>query len=74
MKFRCENEAVQRAVAIIESLIEVTVKNDAHEMTEQLREVRLLLIEFQNGFRIDSTVIQTGLSLVKYIIEVLHNS
>ncbi len=73
MTTNCNHEAVQRAVAIIENMIEVTVKNEEHEMTEQLTKAKLILTSSQQRLQLPLKEISNGLSIVKYIVEILSN-
>lgn len=73
MTTSCSHEAVERAVAIIENLIEVTVKNDEHEMTEQLTKAKLILTQSQQKQKLPLKEVSEGLSIVKCIVEILSN-
>ncbi|EKO3370785.1 hypothetical protein ORG55_000132 [Vibrio fluvialis] len=71
MKSKDSREAVLRAVTIVENLIEVTVKNEEDEMTEQLREAKELLLSSLEGNSFDVLSYKNALTFIKFIIEVL---
>lgn len=74
MKSTDSRKAVLSAVTIIENLIEVTVKNEEDEMTEQLREAKELLLSSLGGSSFDVFTYENALACIKFIIEVLSNN
>lgn len=74
MKSKDSREAVLSAVTIVENLIEVTVKNEENEMTEQLRETKELLLLSLEDSSFDVFTYENALVCIKFIINVLSNN
>lgn len=67
MKFNDELEAVKRAVIILESLIEVSEKNDDPEMTSKLVSVKVSLESYLDNKKINNRAIQLCLEVFKLL-------
>ncbi|MFM4720894.1 hypothetical protein [Aeromonas bivalvium] len=74
MKFNNDREAIKRAVAIIESLIEATTRNQQDDMTKQLSDAKeQLLLDLDNSALNTNTIIKT-IALFKFIFDLLSDS
>lgn len=74
MKFNNDREAIKRAVAIIESLIEATTRNQQDDMTKQLSDAKeQLLLDLDNSALNTNTIIKT-IGLFKFIFDLLSDS
>ena len=74
MKFKKKNEAIQKAVVIIENLIEVTAKDEESEASLQLKEAKRLLTEAQQNKSVDMDAVKIALDFFKYVLVVFFNN
>lgn len=70
MNLSSDREAVQRAVVIIENLIEVAEKNKETEIAEQLREAKQLLQDALDNKNLNILSAQNAAALFRFILAV----
>jgi len=71
MNLSSDREAVQRAVVIIENLIEVAEKNKETDFAEQLREAKQLLQDDLDNKNLNFLSAQNAAALFRFILAVL---